>query len=188
MTWIYFVIMLHSFLKMTIKTFSAHDTLVGWSNLGLKLPVVILQDGHPGLQPGTLLAQRLLLRALQAHLGGCHYSTDCYRTYLKDNLKTISQRLSLLNQLLQDIFESTAQDNLTVLSPRVAPAKRARCSFSNREFSSLETNGQNNLIFCFLFMVIAWWPDDGIMSKCYGFQNWLVDRMNKRVLFFHCIG
>ena len=164
MTWIYFVI------KMTIKTFSAHDTLLAWSNLGLKLPVVILQDGHPCLQPSTLLAQRLLLRALQAHLGGCHYSTDCYRTYLKDNLKTISQRLSLLNQLLQDIFESTAQDNLTVLSPRVAPAKRARCSFSNREFSSLETNGRN-FFFWLLFMVIAWWPDDGIMSKCHGFYN-----------------
>ena len=27
---------------------------------------------------------------------------------------------------------------LTVLSPRVAPASKARCSFSNREFSSLE--------------------------------------------------
>ena len=69
-------------------------------------------------------------------------------------------RLSILNRLLQYIFESTAQDNLTVLSPRVAPAKRARCSFSNREFSSLKM-----VKTIFFFGFCSWLSPDGRMME-----------------------
>ena len=106
----------------------------------------------------------------------------CWRNAFSSELCKLTWEMIVITQPI-----APGQDNLTVLSPRVAPAKRARCSFSNREFSSLETNGQNNLFCWLLSMVIAWWPDDGIMSKCHGFYNWLVDQKFEWGLFFHWI-